>query len=289
MLTYTAGKLAAVRSNMINKIEDALPYDEEEDGLPRERMNKNKRGGWPQPKICQDPDWCPKEKTAAYYTALMATGCWPVGVAMQELSVYEILSGLREFNYIPYRHARTLPPRAAARAKMPGKEDGKNGKENREEGNSQNDSKCEDKVGKENSRPGLPNKPNDHGKRSGKKCRVCNDGAVKASFDRKVRSLFKSLLDEKQTTVRQECEPGQWVSRRMDDSFKGLCLDCLTKTKFESEDDDYWKHCRNFVFDNGCTVRHGQPTWYFSYMGRPEVLQQWAKKKREERGKGPIL
>lgn len=199
--------------------------------------------------------------------------------------MYEILSDLRKFNYIPYRHVQHLPPQAAARAKMPGKVDGKVTEKSREEGTSENgSSKCEDKVGKENSRPGVPKAPAGPSERSGKPCHVCIDGAVKASFDRKVRSLFRTLLDEKQTTVRQECEPGQWVLKRMNDSFKGLCLDCLTKTKFESEDDDYWNHCRNFVFDYGCTIKHGQPTWYFSCMGRPEALQQWSR--RSERIEG---
>ncbi|ROV90916.1 hypothetical protein VMCG_09987 [Cytospora schulzeri] len=281
------GKLAAVRSNMINKIEDALPYDEENDGLPRERKDRN-RGAWTKPRVCQDPDWCPKEKTAAYYTALMATGCWPVGDAMQKRSVYGILSGLREFDYVPYRHVKHLPDRAAARAKMPTKENGKDSKKKPEKATVEDGSKCEDKITKENDRPDAPKKPVALNDRSGKPCNVCVDGAVKASFDRKVKCLFKSLLNEKQTTVRKECEPGRWVLKRMDDSFKGPCLDCLTKTKFESEDDDYWNHCHNFELDYGCTVKRGQPTWYFSYMGRPEALQQWTKK-REERARAPIV
>lgn len=44
---------------MINKIEDALPYDEERDGLPRGKMDWNKHSGLTEPKACQDPDWCP--------------------------------------------------------------------------------------------------------------------------------------------------------------------------------------------------------------------------------------
>lgn len=55
----TTDKLEAVRSNMIKKIEDALVYNEEKDGLPRGRGTKSTK--------CEDPNWCPKLKSAAYY------------------------------------------------------------------------------------------------------------------------------------------------------------------------------------------------------------------------------
>lgn len=245
-----------------------------------------RRGAGPKPKVCRDPDWCPKEKTAAYYTALMEAYFWPVGEAMKTGSVYQILRGLQDFDYVPYRRVKHLPDRTIARAKMPRKEDNMDSSKSREEGASGDGTKCVEKAGKQDSRPEAPKENIGTTKVP---CNVCIDAAVKASFDRKVRGLFKSLLDEKQTTVRKEVEPGKWVFKRVDDSFKGLCLDCLTKTKFESEDDDYWNHCHNFEFDYGCTVKHGQPTWYFSYMGRPEALQQWAKKKKEDRERAPAL
>lgn len=242
---HTAGKLAAVRSNP---------------SRPGPGPGKNK------PKVCQDPDWCPKEKTAAYYTALMATGCWPVGDAMKDKSVYQILRDLQGFDYVPYCRVKHLHDQDAARAKMPREEDVKDTKDTKDgskRGAHADKQAPSDKV--------VVNK-------TSVPCNVCIDATVKASFDRKVRSLFKNLLDEKQTTVRK-VSAGEWVYTRMDDSFKGLCLDCFTRTKFdgEGEDEDYWNHCHNFEFDYGCTVKHGQPTWYFSYMGRPEALQEWAK------------
>lgn len=56
---------------MPNKIEDALFYNKEKDGLPRGRGNK--------PTKCEDANCCPKLKTAAYYKTLAATRC-TVGV-----------------------------------------------------------------------------------------------------------------------------------------------------------------------------------------------------------------
>jgi hypothetical protein len=50
--------------------------------------------------------------------------------------------------------------------------------------------------------------------------------------------------------------------------FQGLCLDCIKKTKNEGVDDDYWEHDMKKKWDADCRIAHGQPTWYFSFMGR---------------------
>ena len=54
--------------------------------------------------------------------------------------------------------------------------------------------------------------------------------------------------------------------------FDGLCLDCMdrSKPKTRDEDSDYWQHnkLRPGEWDHNCRVNHGQPTWYFSFMGR---------------------
>jgi len=52
--------------------------------------------------------------------------------------------------------------------------------------------------------------------------------------------------------------------------FDGLCLDCmdLSNLKTHDEDSDYWYHRTIEVWDRGCRIRHGEPTWYFSFMGR---------------------
>lgn len=221
------GKLAAVRANMISKIEDALPYDEQKDGLPRGRGNKSTQ--------CEDTSWCPKLKSAAYYKALRATGCWPVRPVMEKHSIHEVLTMLaNKFEYVNYDSLPGVPDRAAARSKMSATKD--------------------------------------------KRCTVCVDAAVKAAFDRKVKRLINTLLDEKKTWVTLKRQGRVQV----DDSFAGLCLDCLTKTKFGSEDEDYWNHCLDFEYDHGCTIHHGQPTWYFSYLGRPEDMWQYQQKKKAQ-------
>ncbi|KAI1078483.1 hypothetical protein F5B20DRAFT_582399 [Whalleya microplaca] len=57
--------------------------------------------------------------------------------------------------------------------------------------------------------------------------------------------------------------------------FDGLCLDCMHKFKTGDEDCDYWEHARLRQYDHGCRFKHGQPTWYFSYMGRRETMNKF--------------
>jgi len=76
------------------------------------------------------------------------------------------------------------------------------------------------------------------------------------------------------------------------DQFNGLCLgisslpsfmrarsfadphklDCMRTSSIEAEDEDYWRHAeKGYYRSRGtCRVPHGQPTWYFSFMGRKE-------------------
>lgn len=119
-----------------------------------------------------------------------------------------------------------------------------------------------------------------------KRCTICVDAAVKAAFDRKVKSLANPLLDDKKTrvAVRRNRQPARV---EMDNSFAGLCLDCLPKTKFECDDADYWDYWMESQYlHHGCTVPHGQSTWYFSFMARPENMKQSQKKQRQTKG-GP--
>lgn len=72
--------------------------------------------------------------------------------------------------------------------------------------------------------------------------------------------------------------------------FDGLCLDCMdkSKSKTDDEDTDYWEH-NNLDEDDvirGCRTSHGQPTWYFSYMGRREVRDKFLRAKRMARYEG---
>jgi hypothetical protein len=191
---------------------------------------------------CEDPVWCAMMKSGAYYKALKSTGRWPVRDAMPEHSILQVLTMLAEsFNYINYDDRKDVPDRDVARSHLPPSQGAKNSK----------------------------------------RCTVCVDADVKASFDRKVKSLIKTLLDDKKTWINVE-QDGETVRMQVDDSFVGLCLDCLTKSKFGSDDADYWLHCLQFEYDHGCTIDHGQPTWYFSFLGRLEDMKEFQDQKKEK-------
>lgn len=86
--------------------------------------------------------------------------------------------------------------------------------------------------------------------------------------------------------------------------FDGLCLgkyslpisycnfadvyvaDCMNSAKTGDKDKDYWKYlsatqkmkfARGFSgrWDEGCRVRHDEPTWYFSFMGSRKTFDEW--------------
>lgn len=56
--------------------------------------------------------------------------------------------------------------------------------------------------------------------------------------------------------------------------FHGLCLDCMSVTKALQEgrdpDHEYWLSGKRLKWDFNCRITHGEPTWYFSFMGRRE-------------------
>ncbi|GIC86439.1 uncharacterized protein Aud_002811 [Aspergillus udagawae] len=63
--------------------------------------------------------------------------------------------------------------------------------------------------------------------------------------------------------------------RRVSSYFDGLCLDCMDRTKDlrvkGNTDQDYWFHNEwKESYDSNCRISHGEPTWYFSFMGRKE-------------------
>lgn len=72
--------------------------------------------------------------------------------------------------------------------------------------------------------------------------------------------------------------------------FDGLCLDCMDSSNPKTGDDDvdYWLH--NDLNEDqrvrGCRHEHGQPTWYFSFMGRKETRDQYRRVKRMRRYEG---
>lgn len=54
----------------------------------------------------------------------------------------------------------------------------------------------------------------------------------------------------------------------------------MKKSKFGDKDADYWRHDKgDMTWDARCRIDHGQPTWYFSFMGRREKMLAWQGRK----------
>ncbi|OCL09932.1 hypothetical protein AOQ84DRAFT_290291 [Glonium stellatum] len=71
--------------------------------------------------------------------------------------------------------------------------------------------------------------------------------------------------------------------------FDGLCLDCMDRTqpKRGNEDNDYWGHGISVEgrWDSDCRIRHGNPTWYSSWLGRSDTREKLLKLGREKKKK----
>lgn len=72
------------------------------------------------------------------------------------------------------------------------------------------------------------------------------------------------------------------VVSRVRSYFDGLCLDCLDRSKprLGDRDNDYWLHNDLDAedWDRKCRITHGEPSWYFSFMGRKEDMDQFLRK-----------
>lgn len=71
--------------------------------------------------------------------------------------------------------------------------------------------------------------------------------------------------------------------------FDGLCLDCMnaSRPKFGDSDEDYWRHGEpNIDWSADCRFEHGEPTWYFSFMGRKEEQIAWTREQARLRRYG---
>lgn len=55
-----------------------------------------------------------------------------------------------------------------------------------------------------------------------------------------------------------------------------------TKPVTGDHDMDYWEHddLRVSDFSRECRTKHAEPTWYFSFMGRRDVLDRFVRNKR---------
>ena len=57
-------------------------------------------------------------------------------------------------------------------------------------------------------------------------------------------------------------------------SFDGLCMDCMVRSSSESGEvkEQYWAGDRLREWSDNCRMPHGQPTWFFSFLGLPDEM-----------------
>ena len=67
--------------------------------------------------------------------------------------------------------------------------------------------------------------------------------------------------------------------------WQGLCLGCMddSNPKTGEIDADYWLHNDLRKWDSGCRIRHHRNTWYFSFMGRPEIMNAFTREQQERK------
>lgn len=70
--------------------------------------------------------------------------------------------------------------------------------------------------------------------------------------------------------------------------WEGLCLDCMdiSQPKTGDSDTDYWLHNGLKEWSKGCNLSHGRNTWYFSFMGRPEIMTKFQEEQLARRKGG---
>ncbi|CAG8898005.1 unnamed protein product [Penicillium egyptiacum] len=62
------------------------------------------------------------------------------------------------------------------------------------------------------------------------------------------------------------------AQRHVQNYFDGLCLDCMKNQP--NENSEYWAFgTPRYEYDGTCRISHGEPTWYFSFMGRRDRSQ----------------
>ena len=109
--------------------------------------------------------------------------------------------------------------------------------------------------------------------------------AAKHSINQLLRMLDKFSYQAKDSACtnckKDYCRHIKEDISRVRHYFDGLCLDCLdrSKPKLGDRDNDYWSHVDMDAedWDRGCRINHGEPTWYFSFMGRKEDMGQFMK------------
>jgi hypothetical protein len=63
-------------------------------------------------------------------------------------------------------------------------------------------------------------------------------------------------------------------------------MDCMdfSQSKTHDADIDYWSYDDFTKWSKGCRLKHERNTWYHSFMGRPEIMDNY-QKGQEERNK----
>jgi hypothetical protein len=46
------------------------------------------------------------------------------------------------------------------------------------------------------------------------------------------------------------------------------------------EDEKYWDHHEDGIWKRKCRIEHGDSTWYFSFLGRKEKMDEYQKQLR---------
>jgi hypothetical protein len=59
----------------------------------------------------------------------------------------------------------------------------------------------------------------------------------------------------------------------------------ISKPKTGDLDTDYWEHDRIRDWSRQCRIKHGQSTWYFSFMGRKAKMDAHQEAQRQRRNR----
>jgi hypothetical protein len=69
------------------------------------------------------------------------------------------------------------------------------------------------------------------------------------------------------------------------DYWDGFCLDCMdiSAPKTGDLDSDYWRHNKLEDWDRNYRISHEHNTWYFSFMGRSEIMSSFNREQQQRK------
>lgn len=102
-----------------------------------------------------------------------------------------------------------------------------------------------------------------------------SDGIIdwKCEIPESACSTCQRRLDDRHIVKLQKAISNYW---------QGLCLDCMDISSRDL-DTEYWNHNEPGEWDKGCTLYHQRNTWYFSFMGRPSIMETHQREQRERK------